>query len=118
MRLAGTCRRYSNRATNQLNIAATYHARPRRSRKWAYQAMVMNTFENVSSTIVVSRVRTLPLLSNGRARGNTHARGRSIERSRLTPRRGPHHLVVGPTCSEGVIASVRIEAPPQRAAGW
>src|SRR5438477_8226492 len=49
MRLAGTCRRYSNSAMPQLTIAATYHGRSARLRRCAYHAMVMNRFEAIRS---------------------------------------------------------------------
>ena len=57
MRLAGTWSRYSNSAIPQLTSAATYHARDRRSLRWAYQAKVMNTFEHVSRPAVVNITR-------------------------------------------------------------
>src|SRR5690242_13005357 len=56
MRLAGTCSRYSKSAIPQLTSAATYHGLARRFLRCAYQANVMNTFEHVSSTIVVSAI--------------------------------------------------------------
>src|SRR6267142_833284 len=52
MRLAGTCSRYSNSAIPQLMIAATYHGRSARLRRCAYHAMVMKTFEQISSRMV------------------------------------------------------------------
>src|SRR5262245_43834430 len=52
MRLAGTCRRYSNSAMPQLRTAAMYHGRSDRLRRWAYHANVMNTLEAVNNTTV------------------------------------------------------------------
>src|SRR5688572_22233297 len=52
MRLAGTCKRYSNNATPQLASAATYQARPESSLRWAYQAKVMKTFDAISRSTV------------------------------------------------------------------
>ena len=52
MRLAGTWSRYSKSAMPQLTIAATYHLRSFRFRKWAYQANVMKTFEAIRSSAV------------------------------------------------------------------
>src|ERR1035437_3655684 len=57
IRFAGTWKRYSNSAMDQLTSAATYHAFPRRSLKWAYHANVMNTFEQVSRPVVNNRTR-------------------------------------------------------------
>ena len=50
MRLAGTCSRYSNSAMPQLTSAATYHGRSARFWRWAYQANVMKTLEQTSSS--------------------------------------------------------------------
>src|SRR5258705_4004481 len=49
MRLAGTCRRYSNRAMPQLAAAAAHHGQAARFFRCAYQAKVMNTLEATSS---------------------------------------------------------------------
>src|SRR5213592_675994 len=52
MRLAGTCRRYSNSAMPQLTMAATYQGRSARLRRCAYHAIVMKTFEQINSRMV------------------------------------------------------------------
>src|SRR5262245_59668947 len=55
MRLAGTWARYSSSATPQLTSAATCHGLWLSSFKWAYQANVMNTFENIKSKTVCAK---------------------------------------------------------------
>jgi len=45
---------YSNNAMLQLASTATYHGRPLKLRKCAYHANVMNTFEQVRSSVVIS----------------------------------------------------------------
>src|SRR5437588_10955554 len=62
IRFAGTCSRYSKNAIPQLMMAATYHGLARRSRRCAYQANVMKTFEQASSVTVTSRTRIVSLL--------------------------------------------------------
>src|SRR5690606_21371852 len=52
MRLAGTCSRYSNRATPQLARAAMIQGLARSSLRWAYQAKVMKTLLRVSMRMV------------------------------------------------------------------
>src|SRR5688572_11169141 len=49
MRLAGTCSRYSKRAMPQLTSAAIHQGFADSSRRCAYQAKVMKTFEATSS---------------------------------------------------------------------
>src|SRR6476661_1308874 len=68
MRFAGTWRRYSNRAMDQLTMAATYQALDRRSLRWAYQANVMKTFEHVSSPVVRTNTRIRICPSTGHYR--------------------------------------------------
>src|ERR1700733_12579560 len=51
MRLPGTCSRYSKKAMPQLTNAATYQGRSARFFRCAYQANVMNTFEQMSSSV-------------------------------------------------------------------
>src|SRR6187402_611777 len=50
MRFAGTCSVYSKKAIDQLMATAMYQGRAESSRRCAYHAMVMKTFEQVSST--------------------------------------------------------------------
>src|SRR5688572_424525 len=52
MRFAGTCSRYSKNAMPQLTRTAIISGRVRRSRRWAYHANVMNTFEQIRSNTV------------------------------------------------------------------
>ena len=52
MRLAGTCTIYSKKAIAQLIKAATYQGLDTKSRKCAYQAMVMKTLETISNKTV------------------------------------------------------------------
>src|SRR5580698_10248137 len=51
MRLPGTCSRYSKSAMPQLMSAATYQGRSARFFRCAYQANVMNTFEQMRSSV-------------------------------------------------------------------
>jgi hypothetical protein len=52
MRLAGTCKRYSNKAMLQLINAAIHQALLSRSLMSPYQAKVMNTLEPTSKRVV------------------------------------------------------------------
>lgn len=52
MRLAGTCKRYSNSAIPQLTSAATYQGEDARFLRCPYQANVMNTLLAISSNTV------------------------------------------------------------------
>src|SRR5688572_25751176 len=52
MRFAGTCSRYSKNAMPQLTRTAIISGRVRRSRRCAYHANVMNTFEQIRSNTV------------------------------------------------------------------
>src|ERR1700752_3463378 len=61
MRLAGTWIRYSNSAMPHETSAATIHGFSRRSRRCAYQAKVMKTFEQTSR----SAVRTIRFIRFG-----------------------------------------------------
>ena len=65
MRLAGTCRRYSNRAIPQLTIAARYHGAVFMLRRWPYQANVMKTFEAIKSSVVFERTEGSTAVSPG-----------------------------------------------------
>jgi hypothetical protein len=56
----------SKRAMPQLTRAATYHGLAARSRRWAYHANVMNTFEQMSSSAACRRTGTGRLLSTTR----------------------------------------------------
>src|SRR6266571_1626007 len=77
MRLAGTCRRYSNSAMPQLTMAATYQGRSARLRRCAYHAMVMNTLEAMSNrTVERADIRGDSTGARG-ARGAKGARGAS-----------------------------------------
>src|ERR1700722_2055705 len=69
MRLPGTCSRYSNRANPQLSNAAMYQGRSARFFRCAYQANVMNTFEQMRSRVAV-RVAD----RNGLMKGTSSAR--------------------------------------------
>src|SRR5687768_2336153 len=57
MRLAGTCRRYSNSAMPQLTKAAAHHGRLAMLRRWAYHAKVMKTLDATSRRTVTSGER-------------------------------------------------------------
>src|SRR5690349_945685 len=61
MRLAGTCRVYSNSAMPQLTRIATISGRARRLRRCAYHANVMKMLEQTSSPADVATVLKVTL---------------------------------------------------------
>lgn len=67
---AGTCSRYSNSAMPQLTMAATYQGRAASSFRCAYQAKVMNTLLQTSSSTKLSAGRGIQA-SMGVSRGRS-----------------------------------------------
>src|SRR5678815_4820761 len=70
MRFAGTWIRYSKSAMPHDTSAATIHGLPRRSRRCAYQAKVMKTFEQTSRSAVRPIRFIRPGIPGGVAMGN------------------------------------------------
>src|SRR6185436_8312460 len=107
MRFAGTWIRYSNSAMPHDTSAATIQGFARRSRRCAYQAKVMNTFEQTSRSAVRPIFRIRLGYPPARGRATVSAQELAVGAERLAERR--EGLAVAPAVRE-VARTVRAQA--------